>query len=181
MTFYHTHKTSVGQTTWPFGTDYKTHTHLTAWGYSLVPDVTDEDLSSTHRHLTADGYTLAPTAAPEVEYMATWTSIELRNRVLEHLGVKQSAQSANAEDAKVVDEAINSAHDRLRKLQLVPFDLSAIPTWAQVPLRDYVAGDVARSFGFGDTLKPGQAAAELELRRQLTARRQPLPIEVRDY
>jgi hypothetical protein len=112
--------------------------------------------------------------------MATLTKAELRNRVLEHLGIKPAGQSASAEDAVLVDEAIDAAHDRLNKFGLVPFATSAIPEWAQVPLRDYVAGDVGRSFGFGDSLKQQQMLAESELRRQVAGFRHPIPIRV-DY
>lgn len=112
--------------------------------------------------------------------MATLTKAELRNRILEHIGVVGAGQSASAEDAALVDEAIDAAHDRLNKFGLVPFATSAIPTWAQIPLRDYVAGDVGRSFGLGDSLKPGQMAAENELRRQVAGYRHPIRIAA-DY
>lgn len=99
--------------------------------------------------------------------MADLTKAELRNRILEHIGVKAAGQTVNADDADFVDEAIDAAHDRLNKFGLVPFATSAIPTWAQTPLRDYVAGDIGGAFGFGDSFRQGQAIAERELARQI--------------
>lgn len=112
--------------------------------------------------------------------MADLTKAQLRSRVLEHLGVLAAGQSATAEDAALVDEAIDSAHERLRKFGLAPFATSAIPPWAQVPLRDYVAGDVGRAFGFGDNFKAGQVLAERELARQVAGYRHPVRIKA-DY
>lgn len=100
--------------------------------------------------------------------MANLTKQELRDRVLEHLGVKAAGQNASAEDAALVDEAIDAAHDKLNKFGLVPFPTSAIPPYAQTLLRDYVAGDIGGSFGFGDAFKNGQFAAERELARQVS-------------
>ena len=112
--------------------------------------------------------------------MATLTKAELSARVLEHLGVKSAANSANGNDDELVQEAIDAAHDRLRRFSVVPFALSAIPMWAQTPLRDYVAGDVAQAFGMsGQRLmefKSAAQAAERELYRQTSGARQPMPI-----
>lgn len=117
--------------------------------------------------------------------MADIAKAALRNRVLEHLGVKAAGQDATAEDAALVDEAIDAAHDRLRKFGLVPFATSAIPSWAQIPLRDYVAGDVAQAFGMGDArlgeFKSGQRAGEFELSRQVAGVRHPVPATVRFF
>jgi len=103
--------------------------------------------------------------------MAALTKAELRNRVLQHLGVLGSGQSAQAADAALVDEAIDAAHSTLSKQALVPFAISAVPEWAQVPLRDYVAGDVAQSFGYTGArfveLKSGQSAGERALSKQV--------------
>lgn len=103
--------------------------------------------------------------------MADWTAVELRDRVLENVGAKAAGQAASAEDASLVDAAVIAAHDRLRTLSIAPFDLSAIPPWAQTLLRDYVAGDVGREFGLGDSLKPAQAQAERDLHRQCAIRK----------
>jgi hypothetical protein len=98
--------------------------------------------------------------------MATWTSEELREEILLHLGVKPAGQSASAEDAETVDNAITSCIAMLRGLGLAPFPADEIPEWAWLAMRDYVSGYVGQSFGLGYTMKQGQYDAERELRRQ---------------
>ena len=112
--------------------------------------------------------------------MADLTKAQLSARVLEHLGVKSAANAANGHDDAFVQEAIDAAHDTLRKFGLVPFATSAIPTWAQLPLRDYVAGEVAQAFGHsGQRLMEFKAAAQAgqtKLERQVSGYRHPTPI-----
>lgn len=108
--------------------------------------------------------------------MATLTKSELRDRVMHHLGVLAVGQSASAEDAALVEEAIDAAHAMLRKFGLAPFATSAVPEWAQVPMRDYVAGAVGKSFGFGDAFAQGAAIAERELARQASGYKHALPV-----
>ena len=112
--------------------------------------------------------------------MADLTKAQLAARVLEHLGVKSAQNAAAASDDAFVQEAIDAAHDRLRPFGLVPFATSAIPTWAQTPLRDYVAIDVAQAFGIsGQRLLEYKSAArdgERELQRQVAGYRHPIRI-----
>lgn len=112
--------------------------------------------------------------------MADLTKAQLCARVLEHLGVKSAQNAANGHDQAFAEEAFDSTYERFRKLGLAPFATSAIPSWAQTPLRDAVAGDCAQSFGqSGQRLLEFKAAAreaEKELRRQTAARRHPIRI-----
>jgi hypothetical protein len=108
--------------------------------------------------------------------MATLTKAELRDRVLTHMGILAAGQSASAEDAAIVEEAIDAAHSQLRKFGLVPFATSAVPEWAQAQLRDYVAGIVGPSFGFGDAFYAGKMVAERELARQVAGKKHPLRV-----
>lgn len=105
--------------------------------------------------------------------MATKTKAQLADMVLEHLGVLATGQSATEEDASKVETAIDGAWAILRKPGLVPFATSAIPEWAQFPLRDFVAGLVGKDFGFGDSFKPGQDEGRKELARQVAGRKHP--------
>lgn len=112
--------------------------------------------------------------------MADIAKAALRNRVLEHLGVLAAGETAATADQTWVDEAIDAVHERLRKLGRVPFATSAIPSWAQIPLRDVVAGDVAQSYGMsGQRLmefKQGAKAGEVELARQVAGFRHNISI-----
>ena len=113
--------------------------------------------------------------------MATLTKAEIRDRVLEHLGVLGAGQSASAEDAAVVEEAIDAAHDQLRKFGLAPYATTAVPEWAQPLLRDYVAGIVGHAFGFGDAHLGGKALAEREMARQVALQKFPLRVKAQYY
>lgn|SRR5574343_644388 len=113
--------------------------------------------------------------------MADITKAELRDLVLKHLGVLAVGQSANASDAALVELCIDSAHDRLNKKGLVPFALTAIPSWAQIPLRDYVAIDVSPSFGkavsrLADGTSPIQNQALVELHAQVAGFKHRRPV-----
>jgi hypothetical protein len=103
--------------------------------------------------------------------MADITKADLRDMILQHLVVLAVGQTANAADAALVELAIDSAHDRLNKRGLTPFPVSLIPSWAQIPLRDYVAIDVSPSFGrevqrLPDGTSPIQNQALVELHAQ---------------
>jgi hypothetical protein len=117
--------------------------------------------------------------------MANLTKAALRNRVLEHLGVLAAGETAAAADQTLVEEAIDAAHERLRKFGLAPFATSAIPSWAQIQLRDVVAGDVAQAYGMsGQRLiefKQGAAEAERELARQVAGFKHPTAVKAKYY
>jgi hypothetical protein len=104
----------------------------------------------------------------------------LRNRVLEHLGVLAAGETAATADATLVDELIDAAHERLRKLGLVPFATSAVPSWAQSALKEVVARDAGPAFGMSGQrlleLEQGARMAERELARQVAGFKHPLPI-----
>lgn len=113
--------------------------------------------------------------------MADIAKAALRNRVLEHLGVLAAGETAASADQTLVDEAIDAAHERLRKIGYVPFATSAIPSWAQIQLRDIVAGDVAQAYGMsGQRLiefKETARLGERELARQVAGFRHAVPIK----
>jgi hypothetical protein len=106
-------------------------------------------------------------------------------RVLEHLGVLAAGETAASADTTWVAEAIDAAHERLRRYGVVPFATSAIPSWAQIGLRDVVAGDMAQSYGVtGQRLAEFKVAgkeAEKELGRQVAGYRHKTPIKARYY
>lgn len=112
--------------------------------------------------------------------MADLTKAQFRDRVLEHMGILAAGQSASAEDAEIVEEAIDSAHDQLRKFGLAPFATSAIPAWAQPGLRSYVCDLVGPTFGFGGAFAGGRDAGRKELADQVAITAPPIAIEA-DY
>ena len=112
--------------------------------------------------------------------MADLTKAALGVRVLEHLLVLAAGETAATVDTTWVAEAIDAAHDRLRKLGYVPFPTSAIPSWAQISLRDIVAADMAPSYGISGQRLLGLTSAakrgETELARQTAGFKHNVPI-----
>ena len=116
--------------------------------------------------------------------MADLTKAQLAARVLEHLGVKAASESAVAVDQALVEEAIDSSHDELRKLGLVPFATSAIPTWAQNGLRDYVETEVKPAFGFPMSKavkEQEQNKAKAKLQAQVSSHKQAIRVRPEFY
>ncbi len=92
--------------------------------------------------------------------MATKTQDEIAATVLEALGVKPAGQNASAEDTDAASDAVESAYERLHYVGKAPFPLTAVPSWAWTPLRDFVARDLVNVFGIsGERLQSILAAA----------------------
>lgn len=106
--------------------------------------------------------------------MADLTKAALRNRVLQHIGFLAAGQSPSAEDAALVEEAIDASWAELRKLGLAPFPTSAIPDWAQVGLRDHAAAVVKPSFRIPVDVEAEQRAAVTRLETQVARRKPPV-------
>lgn len=118
--------------------------------------------------------------------MADITRADLIDMVLRHLVVLAVGQTASAEDADIVGRAVDSAHDRLNKFGVVPFPLTAIPSWAQIPLRDYVAIDVSPTYGrevqrLPDGVSPVQNQAKTELYAQVAGYKHSKPVRAIYY
>ena len=106
--------------------------------------------------------------------------------VLQHLVVLAVGQTATAEDVALVSRAVDSAHDRLNKMGLTPFSVELIPSWAQIPLRDFVAVDVSPSYGrevqrMPDGTSPIQTQAKIELHTQIAGYKHSKPVKATYY
>lgn len=99
--------------------------------------------------------------------MATWTGVQLRNAVLEYLGIKGRGQSAPGEDATLVDGVYASLYPQLRKLGLAPFDDDTIPEWSQQPLVCVLAAECIPYYGFTGAREASLAAHAQKGFRQL--------------
>ena len=84
--------------------------------------------------------------------MADWTQGDWADDALELLGVKPGTQAASADDKNKATEYALAAYERLLKRFHLPFAISAIPEWAQIPLSNYLAADLAPVFGFRESL-----------------------------
>jgi hypothetical protein len=100
--------------------------------------------------------------------MADITRADFIELVLRHIGRLAISQTANAADAALVGLAADSAYDRLNKKGYMPFSIEAIPAWAQIPLRDFVAIDVSPTFGIAvDRLPNGQSPIQNQAIKEL--------------
>ena len=114
--------------------------------------------------------------------MANWTAAELRNAALRKLGILGQAQTANADNAKLADDAWTSLHPQLRKDGLAPFTSAAVPEWAQQPCSKIVAGEIAEEFGKSipeaESLKN---RGMRELAKQVSMDKEPVPVRVKSF
>lgn len=110
--------------------------------------------------------------------MATRTDI--RNRVLKKLRVLAAGESADADDAAVVDAAVAEKHEQLINRGLVAWDVDSVPPYAVGPFVTIVAAECCDEFGVpeGRTVRlvaQGQLA-EQELAKQVAGPRADEPV-----
>lgn len=113
------------------------------------------------------------------------TKAEIADLVLEELGVKAAGVAASAADVASVESRIDSVMDQLRGRGLAPFEISAVPDWAQEPLSKIVAYRLVNIFGItGERLmsiREGAQMAEREMHRQTAHGGIEQPARVRFY
>jgi hypothetical protein len=81
--------------------------------------------------------------------MATYSKADTAHKALEILGVKAAGQNAIAEDSNRAQESVDSVYQLLRREDLAPFPVSAVPDWSYSALAHLVALDLAPLFGVG--------------------------------
>ena len=100
--------------------------------------------------------------------MATTTKAVLRNRVLEELGVLAAGETANSNDADVVDARIELINDQYIENGVSHWATSAIPDYAVEPLITITAARCAPAFGLNENvitrLKMEAVGADVSLR-----------------
>ena len=77
----------------------------------------------------------------------TYTQAQLRDRVLQELGVLPAGETATAEDAELVESVICAVHSMLRKEMFVDWTLEAIPQEVIEPLMAINAARLAGRYG----------------------------------
>lgn len=114
--------------------------------------------------------------------MATWTQTELTNRTLEVLGIKALGQAAASEDFDRAFESITGIYNELKRDGCAPFSIATIPEWAQVPLRDISACDVAFFYGMqSQEYEAKKAMARSRLYRQVAGDVHDMPVPARYF
>lgn len=98
------------------------------------------------------------------------TKYQLRNAILQHLGVIGLAEVATAAQKEMAESIIDRTFEQLKAHNVITFATTAIPTWAMMPLRNYIAYDAAPSFGAPPAMMPqlmaDQRAAFSEMKAQ---------------
>lgn len=77
----------------------------------------------------------------------TYTQAQLRDRVLQELGVLALGETATAEDAELVESVICAVHEMLRKEFFVDWSLDEIPSNVIEPLMGLNAARLAGRYG----------------------------------
>lgn len=112
--------------------------------------------------------------------MANLTRDEVANRALEALGVKAAGQDSSAEDLNRAGESVDGIYNMLRKEQLAPFAVSAVPEWAQSALIHLSALDLVATFGTTasrlETIRTLASKGRSDLATQVASTRAPIPI-----
>lgn len=76
-----------------------------------------------------------------------YTQAQLRDRVLQELGVLAAGETATAEDAELVEDVICAVHAMLRREFFVDWQLDSIPPEVIEPLMAVNAARLAGRFG----------------------------------
>lgn len=88
--------------------------------------------------------------------MTTYTKADLRNRVLQELGVLAGAETAGSDDAALVEGVIDAQHAMLERQIFLTWTTATIPETVIEPLTAIVAARCAGRFGL-----PADRRAEL--------------------
>lgn len=117
--------------------------------------------------------------------MADWTQADWANKTLVYLTVAPAGVTPPADDTNTATEVSQSVYEQMRKLGLAPFAVSAVPEWAQQPLKKILAYELAPEFGISGQrlaeLQNGAAKGVKELRQQCAGYRHPIPAKARFY
>lgn len=81
------------------------------------------------------------------------TKAELRNKVLQKLGIIDATETPRSEDQTLVEDAYDAVYQELRSRHLVDWGSTEdIPTWAVLHVRDLVANRVTNEYGLPRSL-----------------------------
>lgn len=79
--------------------------------------------------------------------MATYSTAQVRNLVLSHLGVLATGETPSAADAEVAEDAIDSVHARLDAQNLLNWPVCAVPSPVLFAVSYLAARDLVDVFG----------------------------------
>ena len=94
------------------------------------------------------------------------TKQELRNHILQQLGVIGAGETATAEDAELVETVIDNCQDELEQLEVALWSVDDVPGYAIESFTHYCKGSLT---AFGQEYDPRIKAMALASLRYLTA------------
>jgi hypothetical protein len=104
--------------------------------------------------------------------VTTYTTAQVRNLTLQHLGVLPSGETPNAADAELAEAAIETVHAQLDGLNLLNWPCCAVPSWAVFPVSFLAANELTDAFGSSaeqmTRIQAKAAAGLIEIRQQTT-------------
>jgi hypothetical protein len=104
--------------------------------------------------------------------VTTYTTAQVRNLVLSHLGVLPSGETPSAADAEVTELAIDAVHARLDGLGLLNWPCCAVPGAVVIGVSYLAAQDLVDVFGSSteqvQRIMTGAARGLTEIRQQTT-------------
>jgi hypothetical protein len=102
--------------------------------------------------------------------MTTYSTAQVRNLALQHLGVLPSGETPSAADAELAEDAVESVHARLDGLGLLNWPVCAIPSAVYFALSYLAAFELVDAFGVSvehrTRIEAGAARGEIEIRQQ---------------
>lgn len=96
------------------------------------------------------------------------TKAELRNHILRQLGVLGAGQTANADDAALIEQIIDNCQAELEQMEVALWPVDSIPDYAVEAFTMYVTSTVT---AFGNQADLGQKMMALRMLRALTVDR----------
>lgn len=115
--------------------------------------------------------------------MAALTRAAMVDKVLHRLRTLGAGQSANANDAQLVGEALDDLHARYARKGKAPFPTSAFPVGLQEVFARLIAKEVAPYFGLGTspTVRAEFEWAEVELNAQMQGKIHALTTKIKAW
>lgn len=113
------------------------------------------------------------------------TRSEIAQDVLERLGILGAGQSPSSEDQNRVEDIVQAEYEKLRRRGRAPYEISAVPSWADNDLADYIAPRCATLFRIApnqlQSLLLMRKEAERSMNRETAQQPQHVPMEVKNY
>jgi hypothetical protein len=90
--------------------------------------------------------------------MRTYTTAQVRNLALIHLGVLPTGETPSAADAELAEIALDAVHEELEGLGLLNWPVCEVPSNVVLAVASLTASKLVNAFGLGDAQAARYAA-----------------------